>query len=250
MTGPVRLELSVDTLAGALAADRIGADRIELCAASGEGGLTPSHGMIAEAVRRCQAAEVHVLVRPRSGDFVYPESVIAAMASDVADAVRLGARGVVTGVLDGGGKPDVPAMRELLAAAAGAEVTFHRAVDACADPRAACARLAELGVTRVLTSGQAASAVAGAPLIAELAAAGPPAIMACGGIRPHNVAEVLAATGVRDIHAAPRTAVPATVAAPAFVARAVPSGFDHEELDEQAAAELRAQLSTPPPSRP
>lgn len=244
MNTSVRLELSVDTLASVLVADRIGADRVELCTASGEGGLTPSHGLISEAVRRCENAEVHVLIRPRPGDFTYSRGEIDVMIADVADAVALGATGVVTGVLDAGRELNVTAMRKLVAAAGSSEVTFHRAMDVCADPLSLHAGLAELGVTRVLTSGQAPTATEGAVLITELvrAATGGPAIMACGGVRRHNVTEVLRTTGVSDLHAAPREPVRAAATSPsplAFAAGNVPAGFDHAELDESVAEELR-----------
>lgn len=243
MTADVRLELSVDTLASAVAADRIGADRVELCTASAAGGLTPSHGLVSEAVRHCAGAEVHVLVRPRPGDFTYRPEDIDVMVADVAAAVALGASGVVTGVLGTDGRLDVAAMRALVDAADGREVTFHRAMDACADPLSVLVRLAGLGVTRVLTSGQSATATDGAALIRELAGvAGGPTIMACGGVRPHNAAELLRATGVTDLHAAPRRPVgPRMASTPpvGFAAREVPTGSDHAELDGDVAEQLR-----------
>jgi copper homeostasis protein len=245
VSGRVRLELSVDTLAGALSADALGVDRIELCAAALDGGLTPSHGLVAEAVRRCTRAQVHVLVRPRGGDFTYTRAEVDAMAADIADAVDLGAAGVVSGVLTSAGRIDEQAMSELVAAAGPREFTFHRAIDVCADPFATLDRLHELGVRRVLTSGCAPTAAEGAALIAELVRrAGPDlSVMAGGGVRPGNVADLLAATGVRDVHAAPRRPVTgaASHSTVSFTSGRPPAGFDRYELDDDTARELQAK---------
>lgn len=243
-----RLELSVDTLAGALAADSLGVDRIELCAAALDGGLTPSHGLIAETVRRCRHAEVHVLIRPRGGDFTYSAAEVDAMAADITDAVELGAAGVVSGVLTENGDVEGSAMSTLVAAARTREFTFHRAIDVCADPLATLDRLLGLGVRRVLTSGAAPTAVEGAALIADLVrrAGSDLAVMAGGGIRPHNVVDLVATTGVRDVHAAPRRPVVgrqrSTGSTVSFASGGPPAGFDRYELDEDVARELRNLL--------
>jgi len=221
LMGQVNVELSVDTLAGVVAADALGCDRVELCSAGLVGGLTPSHGLIAAAVSRC--ARVHVMVRPRGGDFRYTAAEVDSMVADVAHAVSLGAAGVVSGVLTVDGVVDVGAVSALVAAAGGREFTFHRAIDACVDPLAGLDRLAGLGVHRVLTSGAAPTAVEGAALIGEMVRRGGPTVMACGGVRPDNVLDVVAATGVRDVHAAPRRSVGA-----------------HWELDEPVARRLCA----------
>jgi copper homeostasis protein len=232
----LRLELSVDSLPGALAADAAGADRVELCASASEGGLTPSHGLIAEAVTRCRTAEVHVLVRPRGGDFLYTTSEIDAMVADVEHAVELGAAGVVSGVLTEDGTVHHSATQTLVAAAAGREFTFHRAIDVCADPRTAMGVLGTFGVRRVLTSGAAPTATDGVDLLARLVRWAPAglAVMACGGIRPHNLVDIVRATGVRDVHAAPRAP---RSGLPSHTAVDLGERYD---LDEQAAVELRA----------
>ncbi|OXM73540.1 MULTISPECIES: copper homeostasis protein CutC [Amycolatopsis] len=200
------VELSTDTVDGAIAADRLGADRVELCAAGALGGLTPGPGLLAATLARCALAEVHVLIRPRDGGFRYAPAEVDAMLADVRHAVAAGAPGVVVGALTAAGEVDRGVVGELVAAADGREVTFHRAIDVCADPLAALEVLAELGVRRVLSSGQARTAVEGAPVLARMAAAAGDrlTVMACGGIRPHNVRQVLDATRVRHVHAAPR----------------------------------------------
>jgi copper homeostasis protein len=203
----VRLELSTDTVDGAVAAAALGVDRIELCSAGALGGLSPGAGLLAAVLARVGPTEVHVLVRPRDGSFRYSAGEVDAMVADVWHALGAGAAGVVVGALTERDEPDRAVLAELVAAADGRQVTFHRALDVCRNPVAALDTLAELGVRRVLTSGQAATAEQGAGLLGELvrAAAGRIAVMACGGIRPHNALAVLHATGVRDLHAAPRT---------------------------------------------
>jgi copper homeostasis protein len=237
------VEISVDTLAGALAADAIGADRIELCAAALDGGLTPSHGLLTEAVRRCTRAQVHVLVRPRGGDFVYSPAELDAMVADTAHAVECGAAGVVSGVLTEDGSVDEAATRRLVAAAGDREFTFHRAIDVCVEPLAALDMLGELGVRRVLSSGAAPTAIRGVGLLADLVARARPGltVMAGGGVRPDTVVDVVRATGVRDVHAAPRTPVRGRQRpgrAVTFTSGDPPAGFDRYELDEQAARRL------------
>ena len=235
------VELSVDTLAGALAADRLGARRIELCSAGALGGLTPGPGLLAGALAGCRSTEVHVLVRPRDGGFRYSSAEVDVMATDVAHAVAAGAAGVVVGALTRRDDPDSGALAELVAAAAGRPVGFHRALDVCRDPLGAVQRLAELGVRRVLSSGQAARAEDGIGVLAAMAAlAGDQLVItACGGIRAHNAVGVLRASGVGEVHAAPRV-VP--VRRPPIPAGGVDFG-GHAELDVPAAAALIAAVN-------
>lgn len=168
------LEVCVDTIGGVAAAADGGADRMELCAALSEGGVTPSAALVAAAVRRAGSIPVHVLIRPRCGDFAYSAEEVNVMCEDIAHAARAGARGVVLGALSAEGDLDKPAMSRLLDASRGLDVTFHRAVDVSRDPlhviRARVRRCAAprsmprrdaavrqecraLGIRRVLTSG-------------------------------------------------------------------------------------------------
>jgi copper homeostasis protein len=236
----VRVEISVESVGGVVVAARGGVDRVELCAALGDGGLTPSAGLIEEAVARAGRTGVHVLVRPRPGDFRYTATEIAVMRRDIVVARDLGAAGVVFGVLNAGGGVD-DACADLLAAAGDLETTFHRAIDVSANSERALDRLIELGFTRVLTSGRARSVLDGADLIRELntRAAGRVQVMACGGVRAANAAEVLARTGVRDLHAAVRTPVRGA-ADELFTGVGVPEGFDRFDTDIGGIAELRA----------
>ena len=194
-----RLEICCYSAECALIAQRNGADRIELCAAPKEGGLTPSVGVL-QAAREMVTIPVHPIIRPRGGDFFYSRSEFDALLEDIRHVRALGFPGLVTGVLNQDGEVDMPRMRQIMTAAGGMSVTFHRAFDMCADPQQAFDNLAELGVSRILTSGQQASAEKGLTLITELAArSAVPIIMAGAGIRAANLQQFLDA-GVKEVH--------------------------------------------------
>lgn len=198
---PVVVEVAVESVAGAMAAARGGADRIELCQALGDGGLTPSLGLF-EAVKAAVPLPVFALVRPRGGDFLYDDGEFAVMRRDVAHLRAAGADGIVTGVLTADGAIDRQRFAALLAAAGPLPVTCHRAFDLVADPDAAIDALCALGVARVLTSGQAAAAPDGAAAIRATVqrAAGRLTVIAGAGVTDGNVAELVRATGVREVH--------------------------------------------------
>lgn len=205
MPGRVLLEVCADSVEACVAAEEGGADRVELCTGLVEGGTTPSAGTIALALERVRVPIV-VLVRPRRGDFLPSEVELATIERDVELARRAGVAGVALGALRADGFVDVAAMRGLVAAARPMEVVFHRAFDAVRAPLEALEALVELGIDRVLTSGGASSAEAGAERIAELVAAarGRIAIVAAGGVRPLHAASLVARTGVREVHASAR----------------------------------------------
>jgi copper homeostasis protein len=233
----VRVEISVESATGARVAARAGATRIELCAASADGGLTPSAALIESAAA---LIDTHVLIRPRPGDFHYTAEEIALMVRDIRIAREYGAAGVVVGALDTAGQL-APACREFVAAAEGLPVTLHRAIDVSADSLRTLDTAIAWGFARVLTSGRHATAVAGAEVLRALVdrAAGRIGVMACGGVRPDNALRVVAATGVGDLHAAPRTPVgssgPGEVS---FAGVGVPAGHDRFETDATAVAAL------------
>ena len=197
----VLVEIAVESVAGAIAAANAGADRIELCTSLAEGGLTPSLGLF-DAVRAAVRVPVVTMVRPRRGDFLYDASELDVMRRDIVRLKDAGTNGVVTGVLLANGHVDAARLRELVSAAAPLPVTFHRAFDLCADPRAAIDALVAAGVSRVLTSGQSASALDGAAAIAaHVAAAGARLrVIAGAGVRGANVREIVARTGVTEVH--------------------------------------------------
>jgi copper homeostasis protein len=177
-----------------------GADRIELCSALELGGLTPLPGLIALAAR--VGVPVYALVRPRSGDFVFDRADEDAMLRDI-DAIRAaGLAGVVVGANRPDGALDVPLLERLLAHASGLGSTLHRAIDLVPDFAAATEAAVHLGVERILTSGGAATALDGLANIglAHATARGRLAIMVGSGVRPGNVATLLATGAVDEIH--------------------------------------------------
>jgi len=201
MGAPILVEACVDSVESALAASRGGAHRIELCANLVEGGTTPSAGTLAVCRARLDIP-IFVLLRPRGGDFLYSAAELAVMLEDVRQAKEAGAHGIVTGVLRADGEIDQDRTGELIAAARPLRVTFHRAFDVCRDAGRALETLIALGVERVLTSGQAATAPEGAEAIARLVrqAAGRIAILPGGGVTEGNVAALVRATGVTEVH--------------------------------------------------
>ncbi len=196
------VEAAVETLDSAFAAERAGADRIELCENLSDGGTTPAMKLIAEVAERTRLP-VFALIRPRAGDFAYSDNEFDQMVRDSELARRLGIAGIVTGALTPDGRVDVERTRILVEAAGGLPVTFHRAIDSAADLPAALEEAIEAGASRVLTSGGAATAVERVDLIAALVGQARERItvIAGGGIREHNVRDVIARTGVREVHA-------------------------------------------------
>ena len=194
-------EICVDSVAGVRAAKAAGAHRVELCANLLEGGTTPSRGTIKRA-RSVAGIKLHVIIRPRGGDFLYDEDEFAAMVADIETARAEGADGVVIGLLTAEGEVDVPRTRELIAKARPLSVTFHRAFDMTRDPFKALTTLIELGVDRILTSGQEASVLEGLPLIAELIRRSGDRIiiMPGGGITPRNAERIIAGAGPKEMH--------------------------------------------------
>lgn len=193
------LEICCYSQASAEIAQLNGADRIELCASPKEGGLTPSYGVL-RLVRETVTIPVHPIVRPRGGDFCYTDDEFSAMLDDVRLIKTLGFPGLVIGVLDEEGNVDIPRMGQIMHAAQGMAVTFHRAFDMCRNPHEAVDRLGDLGISRVLTSGQKASAEKGLSLITELKhRSGVPIIMAGAGVRASNLHMFLDA-GVEEVH--------------------------------------------------
>jgi copper homeostasis protein len=160
-------EICVDSVAGVRAAKEAGAQRVELCADLLEGGITPSLGMIRQA-QTVVGVDLNVMIRPRGGDFLFNDDEFAAMRADIETAKAEGANGVVIGLLTAAGEIDVGRTRELVALAQPLSVTFHRAFDVAAEPFGALEKLIEIGVDRVLTSGQEPSVLEGLPLIVEL----------------------------------------------------------------------------------
>lgn len=210
MPHQIQVEVCIESVESARAAEEGGATRVELCSALPVGGITPSAGLIA-MVRRTIKIPLHVLIRPRAGDFSYTDDEFDVMKRDILLARQLGANGVALGVLNSHGDIDVDRTRSLVEAADPMQVTFHRAFDVARNRELALPLVFATGATRILTSGGAATALQGTAALKKLVvAAGPDiSIMAAGKIRPGNVAELIRATGVREIHANLGTELPA-----------------------------------------
>lgn len=161
------VEICVNSFESAKAAEEGGAHRIELCTELSVGGLTPSHGLIEKVMAELNIP-MHVLIRPRSGDFTYSENEIDVMLKDIAFCKQMGCSGIVSGVLTRNNDIDFQKTQQLLMATLGMEFTFHRAFDWCRNPLQAIDSLIQLGVTRLLSSGQHSKAIDGIELLKEL----------------------------------------------------------------------------------
>ncbi|MCI0155151.1 copper homeostasis protein CutC [Leifsonia shinshuensis] len=206
------VEIAVQDVAGVRVALAEGADRVELCAALPLGGLTPSAGLVAQAVEEATEAGrsdfVHVLVRPRGGGFVYDADELETTLADIRFARQSGAGGVVVGALDEAGQIDREAIARFVEGAGDLDLTFHRAFDTLADPEAAAEVLIELGAARVLTSGGAARSIDGIEALRALAqrVGGRLQVMAGGGVRVRDI-PALTAAGVDAVHLSARQTV-------------------------------------------
>ncbi len=183
-------------------AERGGADRVELCADLAVGGVTPSEAMM-ERARKLLSLPVHVIIRPRAGDFFYSARELETMKRQIGSAQRLGMNGVVLGILNTDRSVDWKRTRELVEMAAPLPVTFHRAFDETPDLFAGLEAVMQTGATRLLTSGGKAKAPQALPVLAELVdrAAGRISIMPGSGIDASNAVHLIEQTGVREIHA-------------------------------------------------
>ena len=196
----ILLEVCVDTLEGAMIAAECGVDRIELCSALGDGGLTPSYGFMHAAT--LLPVPVYAMMRPRGGSFVYSEAEKKLIVEDVQAAEDLGLAGIVVGATTSEDKLDVDFLQNVLSRTS-LKATLHRAFDTLADPIEGLNTALELGFERILTSGQATNAKDGRDLLVELVekANGKISIMAGSSVTAENVGEILAFTKVPEVHA-------------------------------------------------
>jgi len=223
------VEIAAHSVQSALAAQAGGAHRVELFSDPLEGGVTPSEGLVA-VVRDRLKIPLHVIMRPRGGDFCYSDEEQDVMHRDIAAVKRIGADGVVLGVLNPEGSICVELTRELVEAARPMSVTFHRAFDMCKDLSAALKDIIACGSDRVLTSGGAAFASEGLPLLHSLAreAGEQISLIAAGGVRPANLRAIVQQTGVREVHASLRIAVQSPML---FRNETVSFGKAHKEFE-------------------
>lgn len=222
-----KLEICCYGIDCAMTAQQSGADRVELCSAPREGGLTPSAGVL-EAARREISIPVHPIVRPRGGDFCYTPREFETMKSDVSLMRELGFPGLVIGMLDEDAHVDIARMQQIMALCDGMAVTFHRAFDLCHSPKRSLEVLADLGIARILTSGQQQSAEAGIALLRELNEHSTgPIIMAGAGVRLSNIQKFIDSE-LQEVH----SSASRLVASPMRYRKAGVSMCSEAETDE------------------
>ena len=194
------VEVCCFSLESCLAAESGGANRIELCSSPYEGGTSPSAGLI-QMVKQETSLEIHAMIRPRGGDFIYSENELSVMYSDIIVAKQLGCEGIVLGILQKDGKVNIPQTRAMVALAKPMQVTFHRAIDMTPDYLEALENIIETGCDRILTSGQKNTAFEGIEALKNVVtrANGRIEIMAGSGVNANN-ALTLAQTGINALH--------------------------------------------------
>jgi copper homeostasis protein len=222
----MQVEICVDSVESAMAAERGGAQRVELCSDYLEGGITPSAGLIA-LVRQQIDIGLYILIRPRGGDFCYTDLEFEVMRQDIQRSREMGADGIILGVLNQDARVDLKRTHQLVELAGSLPVTFHRAIDMTPDPCAALEDVIASGASRVLTSGGAARVTEGMGTVAGMvkAAGERISVVAGGGITRESVARVAEATGAREFHASLRSARPSPVT---FQREGVAMGPAHE----------------------
>lgn len=243
------IEVCVDSMESARAAVRGGADRLELCANLIIGGTTPSPYFIREAAKL--GAAVNVLIRPRFGDFCFTEDEKREQLEQIAQLKALGASGAVVGALLPDGSIDVEFLRACRAAAAGLYLTMHRAFDVCEDAGKALEQAMDLGFDTILTSGQRATAMEGADLIAQLVKQADRRIMIMpgSGVKSGNIAALRHMTGAAAYHLSAKTTVQSAMT---FRREGVPMGlpmmseFELFRADENEVRAARTALENAP----
>ena len=201
MSNSFVLEICVESVDDAVAAERGGADRIELCSDLASGGITPSAGLM-QTTRRHVKVPIHVLIRPRAGDFCYSDRELETMRNDIQAAKQAGMNGLVLGILREDNHVDVERTKMLVDLARPLPVTFHRAFDLVKKQATAVEEVIQTGATRILTSGGETKATEALLVLTQLtqAAKNRILIMPCGGINSGNILRVLRTTSAREIH--------------------------------------------------
>ena len=236
------LEVCCGSMASVVNAVIGGAERIELCTALGVGGLTPSMGLLRAVRRRFPTLKIHVLIRPREGNFNYTSEEMEIIMEDVHLAVENGADGIVCGVLNEEGNIDAERTAQVISACGGKPFTFHRAFDAVAYPLSSLETLISLGCDRVLTSGGEVSAEVGVEMIKKLVkkADNRIIVMPGAGVKSSNVTRMVAATKCSEIHASCAKSVAATLRGPAL---GVADNGSRMETDADEVVAIIAELN-------
>jgi copper homeostasis protein len=240
------LEICVESVDHGVAAERGGAQRIELCSDLSSGGITPSAELM-RAARRHVNIPIHILIRPRAGDFSYSDHELEIMRNDIQAAKQFGMDGVVLGILHKSARVDIERTRTLVELAHPLAVTFHRAFDASENLETSLEEVIQTGASRILTSGGQARAVDGLSTLARLAQAarGRILLMPCGGINSENVVRIVQTTLVQEVHSSVRASRPGSTGkgrSLTHAKNAADSGFD-SALFEQKVAKLVSLLN-------
>jgi copper homeostasis protein len=195
------IEVCVNSAISAIEAQKGGANRVELCENLHDGGTTPSAGTIRFARKNLQIG-LYVMIRPRGGDFLYSDDEFEIMKEDIKAAKEIGADGVVFGILKPDGTIDSERMKTLVELARPMGITCHRAFDMTADPFQAMEDLINLGIDRILTSGQQKTAPEGAALIRDLIqkSTGRIIIMPGSGVKEDKIENLILDTGAAEVH--------------------------------------------------
>ena len=201
-----KLEICCYSVESAVIAEEYGADRIELCDNYSEGGTTPSYAAIQHALQIIKIP-IHIIVRPRGGDFLYSQMEYEIIKTDILRIKKLNANGIVIGFLKSNGEIDIERTKAIVDMAKPMEVTFHRAFDMCKDPLSALEHLKEIGITRILTSGAKNTAIEGADLISELVlkADNKIIIIPGSGVHEKNLNELILKTKAIEFHSSAKT---------------------------------------------
>jgi copper homeostasis protein len=197
----IKIEVVAYNLEGAVSAADAGADRIELCASPDEGGVTPSFGTIA-AAKEILLIPIHIMIRPRGGDFVYSDAEFESMKIDIEICKKLNVNGIVFGILNEDNTLDKNRCKELAELAKPLSSNFHRAFDRCADPLITMEDIIECGFQRILTSGKSDKAIEGCGLLSELVnkVGNRIIIMPGGGVRKENFVGLVNMTKAKEFH--------------------------------------------------
>jgi copper homeostasis protein len=239
------IEIATTDFASTKAAVTGGADRIELCTALSEGGLTPSTGLIKQC-RSMFSIALFPILRPRSGDFLYTKEELEIIKHDANYCKNVGCDGVVVGFLNGDGTVNKEWTAAIVDLVYPLEVTFHRAFDRCRDPFEGLEAVIDAGCQRLLTSGQQPTAPEGSDLLQQLVtkAADRIVIMPGSGVRPENIKELVEKTGAAEFHSSLKAKVASNMEykRPAFAHSA--ESYSHPAILPEAVAELRHALSS------
>lgn len=243
MSQKILLEICVFNTATAIAAEKAGADRIELCENYANGGTTPSYGYL-KTVREKISIPVFPMIRPRGGDYFHSEDEIAIIEKDILLCKELGFEGVVFGLLNQDGTIHREATARLTELAYPMEVTFHRAFDRCKDPLEALETIIGCGCNRILTSGQEPKVTEGIQLVKQLVeqADGRIIIMPGSGLNSNNVTSIIQTAGVQEVHTSARVLIPSQTQ---YRNDRMPENFDLDFVNAEEIQKIKSLIADP-----